>query len=302
VGARCERGPLRRVAACATSVGVNKEQIEFWNGPGAARWTVHQVALDRALRTFGEAAIARALVQPGERVLDVGCGCGDSTLSLAGRVGPAGSVTGVDVSAPLLARARQRAAGLEHVQFIQADAAELALPADIDLIFSRFGVMFFNEPVAAFKQLRATLRGGGRVAFVCWRPFSDNPWASVPFEAILEEYPDAEPNDGKDAAGPFAFADRARLEHVLCAAGFGPFQIERFDDQLTMSEGSLSDAVDFALNTGPVARLLVDASPEALARVRERMARALAPHHTATGVSLAGSVWLVTAVKGDGSR
>jgi ubiquinone/menaquinone biosynthesis C-methylase UbiE len=274
---------------------VNEEQIEFWNGPGAARWTVHQVALDHALRTFGEAAISRAAVREGEHVLDVGCGCGDSTLSLAGRVGTAGSVTGVDVAAPLLARARQRASALEQVRFIQGDAAVLSLPAEHDLIFSRFGVMFFSDPVRAFKQLRAALRPKGRLAFVCWRAFTDNPWATIPFESILEVFPDAQPTAPAGAPGPFAFADRAKLEEVLSAAGFRSIAIERFDDPLIMSEGSLSDAVDFAINTGPVARLLLDASPEALARVRDGMARTLAQHHDASGVRLMGSVWLVTA-------
>jgi ubiquinone/menaquinone biosynthesis C-methylase UbiE len=274
---------------------VNEEQIEFWNGPGAARWTVHQVALDHALRTFGEAAIARAAVREGEYVLDVGCGCGDSTLSLAGRVGTAGSVTGIDVAAPLLARARQRASALGQVRFIQGDAAALTLPAEHDLIFSRFGVMFFSDPVRAFTQLRGALRPRGRVAFVCWRAFTDNPWATIPFESILEEFPDAQPTAAEGAPGPFAFADRAKLEQILSAAGFRSIAIERFDEPLIMSEGSLSDAVDFAINTGPVARLLVDASPEALARVRDGMARTLAQHHDASGVRLMGSVWLVTA-------
>ncbi|HEY2733325.1 MAG TPA: class I SAM-dependent methyltransferase, partial [Polyangiales bacterium] len=239
---------------------MNEEQIAHWNGVTALRWTERQRVLDRALQVFGQTALARADPRAGERVLDVGCGCGDSTLALAERVGDRGSVIGVDVSAPMLARARVRATGRTSIQLLEADASRASLPRELDLIFSRFGVMFFEDAIAAFAHLRSALRANGRLAFVCWRAFEENPWMHIPVRAVERTLPNVK-RQNDDGPGPFAFADAAKLEQRLTAAGFSSIAIERFDADVILSEDSLSDAVAFVLNAGPASRLLSDATP-----------------------------------------
>jgi len=132
----------------------NREQIEFWNGGPDRRWVAHQQALERVWRPIGDTAIKRAAVLPGERVVDVGCGCGATALELAAKVGPSGSVIGIDIAAPMLARARERAQtfGVANIEFVQADASTYAFAGLGDLVFSRAGVMFFRDPVEAFAK------------------------------------------------------------------------------------------------------------------------------------------------------
>src|SRR5687768_17225277 len=150
-------------------MSANQAQIEFWNGPAAERWVNEQARLDRALASIDMLALERAAPAPGERVIDLGCGCGASTLRLAERVGPTGNVLGVDISKPMLGRARDRARTMPWVGFQEADAAEHPFAGDGDLVYSRFGSMFFVDPVAAFSNVRKALRSGGRLCIVCWR-------------------------------------------------------------------------------------------------------------------------------------
>ncbi len=153
--------------------GPNSDQIEFWNGLAGERWVRHQNELDAMIGGIGDDVLARAQISEGERVLDVGCGCGHTTLEIARQVGKSGSVTGIDISAMMLDHARTRAdaAGVENVEFLNADAATQQFPeTGFELLFSRFGVMFFSDPVAAFKNLASAIKPGGRLAFACWRP------------------------------------------------------------------------------------------------------------------------------------
>jgi SAM-dependent methyltransferase len=273
---------------------MNDEQIANWNGGSGQRWTERQVVLDRALRIFGQAALDRADVKRGERVLDIGCGCGDTTLALAERVGSDGSVLGVDVSAPMLDRARERTAAQPSIQLAEADASRANLPREFDLIFSRFGVMFFDDVTAAFSHLRSALRADGRLAFVCWRAFEDNAWMHIPVDAVERALPGVKRERG-DGPGPFAFADPDKVERWLAAAGFREIAFERFDAEVVLSEESRSDAVEFALNAGPASRLLGDATPEERARVRAELAGRLAALPSDRRVTLGGSTWIVTA-------
>jgi SAM-dependent methyltransferase len=246
------------------------------------------------LEPLGREALARAAVAEGERVVDVGCGCGATTLDLARAVGSRGAVIGVDVSAPMLARARERARGLDQARFELGDAATLTLDAPADALFSRFGVMFFADPPRAFENLANMLRPGGRITFVCWRAVADNPWARLPFEAALQVLDAPAPPLDASGPGPFAFADAAHVRAILASAHFDAVRIDPFDAELAFGD-TLDEAVAFALATGPAARLLGDAGEPVVARAREAIERVLTPFASGAPVRLPAATWIVSA-------
>lgn len=268
----------------------NAAQIDYWNAAAGQTWVELNDALDRQLAPLGDAALAALAARLGERILDIGCGAGATTAVLAAAVGPAGAVTGVDVSLPLLEHARKRgsAAG-----FVEADAqtADLGEGA-FDALFSRFGVMFFEDPAAAFTNLRRALKPGGRLAFVCWRGLADNGWMREPIMAaipLLPPLPQADPL----APGPFAFADPERVRGILGEAGFTAVAVEPFDTPLSTG-GDLDAAVTMALKVGPLGRALAD-NPGNTAKVVEAVRAALARYVTPEGVRMPAAVWIVTA-------
>ena len=274
----------------------NEEQVAFWNGTAATRWVQGQVRMDRTLRPLGLAALEAAELAPGHRVLDVGCGCGDTTFELARRVGPQGRVIGVDVSAQMLAHARARAAevGVEATCH-EADAASAPLPT-VDRIFSRFGVMFFDEPEAAFANLRSALVSGGRLSFVCWRGLGANAWARLPFEAVNAVLgPPPGPPD-PHAPGPFAFAEPERVTRILSGAGFSDVALSPLDLELEWAE-SVDDATlrDAFVNLGPAARRLYDAPEDVREAAAEAILGQLRPHAREGRLALASAVWVVSA-------
>src|SRR6202012_5499402 len=164
----------------------NADQIAYWNGPNGQRWTDRQAEQDVLLAPVTQALIDRAAPRPGERIIDVGCGCGGTSMALASRVAPAGFVLGVDISGPMLSRARQLAPKELPVDFVLADATVYPFdPGSFDLLVSRFGVMFFAEPAVSFSNLRRALRPNGRVAFACWRAPRENPWMMTPVRLPL---------------------------------------------------------------------------------------------------------------------
>jgi SAM-dependent methyltransferase len=218
----------------------NSEQIAEWNGALGQRWAAMRQEIDRFVVPFGEAALNAAAPQPGERVIDVGCGCGDTSIELARMVGAAGAVLGIDVSQPMLAVARSRGALANgaHLAFREGDASEAALPAGTDLLFSRFGVMFFSQPSPAFSHMRKSLRAGGRCVFVCWRTPRDNPWAMTPLSAARAALGVTPAPADPNAPGPFAFADEERglsqpRRPVGCARALGQRQSSRLRGAVT---------------------------------------------------------------------
>ena len=278
------------------AAGPNAEQIEYWNGEAGTKWTDFNPQLDRMLAPLSAVVIDRAAPASGERVLDVGCGCGATTVELARRVAPGGAVTGVDVSTPMLAMARQRAAdeGLA-VTLLNADAETHALPGGaFDLAFSRFGVMFFNDPGAAFANIVRALRPGGRLTFVCWRAVTLNPWVSVPLEAVRPLVPDFEPPQ-PGAPGPFAFAEAERVEGILTAAGFGAVTLEPHQSAMGVGEGDLDACVQSILKLGPVSRLLREAGDQTIAAAARAVREAVAPYHTGETLEMDSAVWIVGA-------
>jgi SAM-dependent methyltransferase len=273
------------------------DQVAYWNGEAGDRWVKEQTWLDALLRPFGEATFEAAAVRPNESVLDVGCGCGDTSLELARLVGSGGRVVGLDVSARMLARAKERSVGQPHVSFIEGDASSAPLePGAFDLLFSRFGVMFFADPRAAFAHLRGALRATGRLAFTCWRPLAENPWAAVPLAAAADVlgHPDPEP---PDAPGPFSFADAARVQRILEGAGFRDVRVSSFETTTVYAaHGSIDDAVSEIARLGPVARLLVDRDQDSIARALGAIKRVARAYESPQGgVRFPAATWIVTA-------
>jgi len=242
----------------------------------------------------------RAGIAPGERVIDVGCGCGDTTIALGRRVGPVGRVLGVDVSAPMLERAAEtaRAAGVANVRFENADAqTHRPSPSAFDVVYSRFGVMFFADPVAAFANLRAALRSGGRLAFVCWQALRQNPWLFLPLQAAAQHLT-LPPPPAPDAPGPFAFADPERVRGILARAGFDEIVLDELRATLTLGGGGpVEQAVRFLTEgVGPVSSILREADPALRPTVAAAVRAAIAPFHTPEGVRLDSAAWIVTAL------
>lgn len=273
----------------------NREQIDFWNGAAADRWLREQELLDQALSPFGLAAIERLAPAPGESIVDVGCGSGQTLLQLAERVGSGGRVLGVDPSRPLLERARQRTAHLPQVELCEGDAASVSLRGPLHGLFSRFGVMFFADPAQAFSSLRAQLEPGGRLGFVCWQALDDNPWCAVPLavaRSMLAEVP-ALPPPG--TPGPFAFASPARVSGALRDAGWRRIEIEAFRRPVRLSASGAEGAADFSFQLGPVARLLAEQPDDVRARVHRRLVERLTPLAREGRVELEGATWLVSA-------
>nr|MDQ6924504.1 class I SAM-dependent methyltransferase [Pseudomonadota bacterium] len=233
----------------------------------------------------------------GERAIDVGCGCGDTSIELARRVGAAGAVLGVDVSQPMLAVARSRGAlaNCAHLTFSDGDASEAALPANTDLLFSRFGVMFFSQPTPAFSHMRKSLRAGGRCVFVCWRAPRDNPWAMTPLSAARTAMNITPAPADPNAPGPFAFADQVRLRAILSGARFGDIDVQRFDAAISLGATPRS-AAEKLVQVGPVARLVREVGAEHLPVILDAVECALVPLAAPDGrVSLNGSTWIVSA-------
>ncbi len=275
----------------------NAKEIAYWNGPAGQRWMQRQEDLDALLAPVLDVLLQRAAPAPGERVIDVGCGCGDSTLALAPRVQPGGRVLGIDVAAAMLERARERAAGLPGITLALADATtEVFEPQAADLLCSRFGVMFFADPVASFANLRRGLRPGGRVAFSCWREPRANPWFMVPLQAAYRHVPKM-PELGPEDPGPFSFAPPARVERLLRQAGFDAVVLEPVDLPFDLARGRGVDAaVDASMNIGPAARALEGQTPAVLEAAAASIRAALAPHQVQMRVPLPGAIWIVTAL------
>jgi SAM-dependent methyltransferase len=276
----------------------NTAQAELWNtGEGVAHWIRNQARYDRMNAPFTAMILDAAHLRAGGSVLDVGCGCGGTTLAAARLVAP-GQAVGVDLSGPMLARARAdaEAAGLGNVLFVQGDAQVHQFGPDrFNVALSRFGVMFFADPVAAFANIRSATRPGGRLVFVCWQPLAANQWLLLPGTALAEHVPPAEWGSG-DGPGMFAFADPDRLRPILAAARWRDVEISAEHTPILVGGGgSVDDAVEF-LRTASMGRTMLAGADAATAdRAIASVRAALAPYADADGVHLGAAVWLVQA-------
>ncbi len=278
--------------------GPNAEQIEHWNSAEAQHWVAEQDRYDRQLAPFADALLSAAKIGSGDRVLDIGCGCGTTTL-LAAREGA--EAVGVDISAPMLdqARSRARAGKVANVQFEQADMqAHVFEPASFDIAISRFGVMFFEDPVAAFSNVAHALRAGGRLAFVCWQELGRNDWLLVPGMAAVQyvPLPDLGP---PDAPGMFSLVEPDRVRDRLGAAGFVDSDVVDFETPMLLAGGgSVDETMEFLAATAIAAAMFENAQPDDVELAREAIRDVLAAHHDGEGVRLGASAWVVTARRG----
>jgi SAM-dependent methyltransferase len=274
----------------------NADQIAYWNGPGGRRWADRQAAQDILLRPVADVLIERARPEAGERVIDVGCGSGATSIAFAQEVGPSGRVFGIDVSGPMLDRARASAPKELPVDFALADATVYPFdPASFDLLASRFGVMFFADPALSFSNMRRALRPSGRLAFACWREPRENPFFMAPLQAVYKHVPKL-PQQGPEDPGPFAFASEARVRRILGEAGFTRIAMEPCNFALDVAIGrGLDAAVQGALEIGPASRAL-EGHPESVrAAATNSIRETLATFAKGETVPLPASIWIVTA-------
>lgn len=266
----------------------NSGQAEYWSTSGQS-WITHQAAMDQLLSEPLNTLLAHAAPREGERVLDIGCGTGASCLKLSAAVGEGGHVTALDIAGPLLdmARARGEAESRSNITYLLGDAqVHDFAPGAADLVFSRFGVMFFDDPVAAFQNLRAATRPGGRLAMLCWQGAPENPWFMLPMQAAMDRLGRPEPLD-PHAPGPMAFKDVDRVTGILRDAGWAEATGTRIEADLLPPQ-TLDDAADMAATVGPATRLMREKNgTEAdLAAIRSAVASALAPYQGDTGLRI----------------
>ncbi len=277
----------------------NAEQIAYWSGSGGAEWAALAARMDRELDRLGILAMDALAPVAGAAVLDVGCGPGSTTIELARRAGPSGRALGVDLSGALLEIARQRAAGsgLGNVHFVQADAQDMRAVRTFDVAFSRFGVMFFASPVAAFASLRRCLRPGGRLGFVCWQSHAANPWfgaASAAANAAADVPPSSPPADPA-GPGPFAFADPDRIHQVLAEAGWTGARLRPEIDELVLDEAAVEERVASVTEPEPAAASLDAAQDAGREQAALRAREALLAFRRDGAVRFRRAVWVVTA-------
>ena len=283
------------------SASPNAAQAEYWNSAAGRQWVEHQEALDQAMAGILRVLVDGAALRPGDRVADIGCGTGASTLAAAAMVGP-GRVLGVDISGLLLDRARARAemAGLRNIDLLLADAQTHRFdPSAFDVAISRFGMMFFEDPVAAFGNMAQALRPGGRMVFVAWAETARNPWFQIPEQAAIRRLGAPPPTD-LQAPGPLAFADASRVVDLLRAAGLCHVRAETRSCLLTPS-GGVTVAARLASRVGPAARIMktTNGSDEDAEAIEAQIAQELRPYEQDGAVRVPAVVHLFSAARSD---
>jgi SAM-dependent methyltransferase len=279
---------------------VNQEQAEHWEAM-APTWVELADRMEQMAGPPGRLAMDRLDPQPGSKVLDLGCGTGPTAVELAHRVGGSGSVVGVDIAEEMLAAARRRAAeqGLDNVTFVHADVQGQDLgSSDFDGAFSRFGVMFFSDPVAAFTNVRRALRPGGRLSFACWQNAFENEWMLVPAVAVMTVTGSAPPMPEPGQPGPFSLSDPDRVQTVLAEAGFGNIDITPHNDLVIGQETDIPDLAQASLRVGAAREALKDADEATKQKAYEAVVEALDSKVESGVVRLTRGVFLVTAQPG----
>ncbi|MEM7171651.1 MAG: methyltransferase domain-containing protein [Pseudomonadota bacterium] len=267
----------------------NEEQIDYWNSAAGRKWVILQEQIDEVLGSLNHPLLAKAQPSAGESVLDVGCGTGAFTMALGHQVGASGQVLGLDIAAPLLERAEQRrqAAGMDQLCYRQADAQTHSFDGrSLDLIASRFGVMFFDDPVAAFANMRQALRPGGRLYFASWSALADNPWFKVPHDAAVAQLGQGSPAPPR-APGPMAFAEIDYVRDILEEAGF--IEVGGQPETIFLvKDAPLDQVAHLACQLGPVSRLMreLEGTEADLSAIVEAVKEGFRPYDSDVGVKV----------------
>jgi SAM-dependent methyltransferase len=279
------------------TTGENLEQAAFWEEL-APSWLRAEHHSEKVAGTFGRQAIERLAPTPGQRVLDIGCGSGPTTIELAREVGPAGEAVGADISPTLVAAAQQRAesAGVANASFVVADAQRDELgQAAFDAVFSRFGVMFFADPDQAFARLRRALRPGGSLGFVCWQDLFANEWMFVPGSAVIAVTGVFPPMPEPGQPGPFSLADPDRVNGLLTATGFTDIQIDPINETVVLPEADVASMASLSQSVGPVREALRQVDDETRHQVAAAVTEALEAKVVDGELRLSAGALLVTA-------
>ena len=279
---------------------VNKNQRDFWSGKGGDIWVERQNAMDTMLSPLGEAALNKLNLNEGENVLDIGCGCGHATLNIAKRISPDGQVTGLDISEPMLKRAKESAneMSISNASFNCVDVQTDDMGEEVySAAFSRFGVMFFEDPVAAFCNINKSLITGASLSFVCWQSPALNPWQSLFIEAV-KKYVDL-PSPPPRSPSPFAFMESEYVSSILEESNFQNIIIEGHEAEVNMFSGrSLSDSVKDYISINPVVSgMLKDSTEQEKTEIINSAIEAFSPYYSAKGLMFPSATWLVTTTK-----
>lgn len=271
----------------------NTAQIDYWNGAAGQKWVRDADRLDQMLAPFADAVLAAAMPVAGEVVTDIGCGAGALTIAVAA----SGAIpTGVDVSEPLIAVARRRAAvNAPGTRFVLADASTWTPTVPAQLVVSRFGVMFFADPVKAFANIHKGVERGGRMAFACWRPLAENEWAMAPVVAAMPflREPPAPPPPG--APGPFAFGQSEHIERVLAEGGWTDVRVKPWDGKIELPGANFAETAEFMLEIGPLSRVITEQGLDPQ-KIREALVARVRELAGADGrTQLKGAAWIVEA-------
>ena len=274
----------------------NQDQIDYWNGETGDKWVKHADDLDGMLAPFIDMILGAGQLQTGEAVLDVGCGSGALSRAAAAAVGADGQVTGIDISKPMLALAKVRnnEAG-QSTEFVDADASVYSPQSKADIAISRFGVMFFDDPVGAFANIRKNLKPDGRLAFACWRSAFENGWAITPLQIAMPFLPEPPTPPEPGTPGPFAFADKDHLCRVLKGAGWQDIAITPKDLDMVLPGEAAAESAGFMLKMGPLAVQIREHNLDI-----EPIKKAITEHFRSVEnekgeLALPGAVWIVTA-------
>ena len=271
-----------------------------WAGSMGERWLAHVDQFESMISEVGAALIDKAKFRPGERVIDVGCGGGGTSLEISKRVGPQGSVTGLDISPALVksCEARARKAGVTNARFVLGDAARAEVKeAPFDRLFSRFGIMFFDDPKAAFAHMRGFLKPGGGAIFACWGPPDENPWIQQTMSLARRFAPQPPNPPPATAPGPFAFGDPGYVREILSTAGFAEIAIDPWrGNQFVGGRGASPEAAaQFMLEALPIGDAVKDQPDKVRRDLRTEVADVLARYHGKDGVKIDAMAWFVSA-------
>jgi ubiquinone/menaquinone biosynthesis C-methylase UbiE len=293
--------PVNTAASIIAPTAEDTPFVQFWNDVLAPKFIRFRHILVDGLARHSEVVFPSLPVRRGDQVLDVGCGFGDTAVKLVELVGPEGAVVGVDCCDAFLdfARAQVRTRGLANLCFVRADA-EVALPTNqFDLVFSRFGTMFFANPVAGLRNMRKALRPGGRMVHIVWRDRADNPWLSMAKDVVLRFLPPPGADAQTCGPGPFSMADEATVRAMMTTAGYGDIEFRRVDAPVLVGK-DVGDAIDFQLAIGPAGEVFREAGAAA-EKMRPEIEAALAEaitreKHSAEGIVMSSSSWVISAV------